>query len=96
MDTVPLAQAIRDNKPQPDVYLRFGHTPKLTATKVCGRSDLHEVQFAPNVTYLSWFYFLDTLSLQATYCTYDRAAIVLPDHWHPKRGTTRLIVADFR
>ena len=85
-----------NNKAHADVYLKIGHCLTVSDNPMVGRTDLEMrwEEHAPSIVLAGWHYHLDAFAVQLLLAT--RAKHSPPGSWHPKHGTSRLRVGDFR
>ncbi len=96
IDLEPFASAIMRGRAHPDVYLKFGHGPAIV-----GRANLRNEQTSDKTHQIAgWSYLLDGFEVQVLFAKSIASIIsewVKATHaWHPRLGTNKLIVADYR
>ena len=97
IDTAAFARSILNGRAHPHMYLRFGKAPTKSKIPSAGRTDIWwDDANQPAVMEASWFYHLHNLAIQLTLWSYPRVQQACVGYWHPKNGTTRLRVNDFR
>lgn len=93
IDVVTFSNAILNEKACPYVYLKFGRSPSMT-----GMSDIEAEMRASDgsCAFATWFYLLEGLAVNVMFAADGEKRDGLIDAWHPRGGTNKLIVADFR
>jgi hypothetical protein len=86
--------AIKNNRPHPDLYLRFALGPAFV-----GASDMHFEQTPDELAQIAgWSYLLDGLQVQVMFAKSVapiREWVKETQVWHPKLGTSKLVIVDF-
>lgn len=98
IDVATFSNAILNEKACPYVYLKFGRDPLLNDNAMTGMSDIESDLRASDgsCAFATWFYFLDGLAVNVMFAADGEKREGLIDAWHPRFGTNKLVVADFR
>ena len=88
IDIGSLANAVKDGKPHPHIYLAFVHLtlPVLTV----GGSDIETAQVDGKVAFATWFYNVGNLAVNLMYALPGERRQGLDVAWHPRMGAQRL------
>lgn len=98
IDIETLADAILREVAHPGMYLKFGCSSSLEGHVMVGMSDVH-LQTRPSdgsCAFATWLYEVDNLVVNVMYAAPGERREGLINAWHPKLGTNRLAIADFR
>jgi hypothetical protein len=98
LDIAGFSYAVMRGKAHPNVYLRFGCGMTFAGKPMTGMSDmwLSPVVGGAMSTFASWFYFVGGFGVNAMFAADGKKRDGLIGAWHPRQGTTRLTIADFR
>jgi len=98
IDITPFATAIKEERPHPNVYLKFGRNFSLHDNPIVGMSDVGAVfdNSDGSCVFASWFYEVDRLAVNVMYAVDGQRREGLVGAWHPHFGTNKLVIADFR
>jgi hypothetical protein len=98
LDIAGFSDAIMRGKPHPNVYLRFGCGMTFAGKPMTGMSDMWLAPVAGNAmsTFATWFYCVGGFGVNAMFAADGEKRDGLIGAWHPRHGTTRLTIADFR
>lgn len=89
------ARALRSRKAHPHVYLRFGVGPMLAGERVTGMSDMPLAMLPDgSCAFATWIYNIAGLSVNVMYAIPGEKRDGLVGSWHPKRGTTKVLIHD--
>ncbi len=98
IDLKPLANAFLDGNYHPDIFLRVGWVGRTLDEEQVGISGLADAKDdrTGKVIGAQWFYELDRFAVNIIYSPNHNLWDVTDNAWHPKFGTGRLLVHDFR
>jgi len=98
LDITRFSDAITYGKAHPNVYLRFGCGMTFAGKPMTGMSDMWLTPAPPggSSSFATWFYYVDGLGINVMFATDGERRDGLIGAWHPRHGTTRLTIADFR
>ena len=87
IDLSGFSQAVLQNKPHPDVYLRFLTGLQDSRYLLVSRSPLNAIEVNGEVHFASWIYMLDRVAVNVLYVGSDSFRDRLPESYHPLHGT---------
>ena len=92
------SKAIRNNKPHPHIYLKFGRGPRIGQQMAAGGSDIRtEIKVRDgSCAFAAWFYYIGDVAVNVMFAADGEDRQGLVGAWHPRSGTSRLEIADFR
>jgi hypothetical protein len=98
IDLDGFAKAILEGRPHPHLYLKFGRAPHIGHQVAAGGSDVKTATRIgdPTCEFASWFYFVGDLAVNIIFVVHDEDLRGLTGAWHPRFGTNRLEITDFR
>jgi hypothetical protein len=98
LDITGFALSILNEKAHPSVYLKFGCGRMFGGRPMTGMSDLWLAPSLPGVSsrFATWFYDLGAVSINVMFAVDGEKRQGLVGVWHPRQGTTRLTMADYR
>jgi hypothetical protein len=98
LDITIFASAIINQKAHPCVYLKFGCGRMFAGQPMTGGSDmwLTPAPTGGSSTFATWFYDIEAVSINVMYAVDGEKRKGLIGAWHPRQGTTRLTMADYR
>jgi len=93
LDVKGFSDAILNDAPHPNVYLKFGVDKK----GMTGSSDawLSVPPAGGSSSFATWFYWVDKLAINVMFAKDGENRQGLVGAWHPRYGTSKLLVADF-
>jgi hypothetical protein len=85
-------------KAHPCVYLNFGCGRTFAGEPLTGMSDMWLTPAPPagSSTFATWFYYVDGVGVNVMFAVAGEARQGLIGAWHPRQGTTKLTMADYR
>jgi 5-methylcytosine-specific restriction endonuclease McrA len=90
IDTAKFGTAIIAEKAHPNVYLKFGVSPM----PITGMSDIWTTP--ADCTFATWFYKVGEIAVNVMFAADGEKRNGLINAWHPKLGTNKLMIADFK
>lgn len=98
IDVATFSNAILNEKACPYVYLKFGRDRSLNDNAMAGMSDIEaEMRNSDgSCAFATWLYCLEGLAVNVMFAADGEKREGLIDAWHPRFGTNKLVVADFR
>ena len=98
IDVGTFSNAILNEEACPYVYLKFGHGPSLNNKMTAGMSDIEIATRASDgsCAFATWFYYLGGLAVNVMFSADGEMREGLIGSWHPRLGTNKLVVGDFR
>ena len=98
IDLATFSNAIKNEKACPYVYLKFGHGPSVDDYAMTDMSDVQaEIRDSDgSCAFATWFYCIKGLAVNVMFAAAGEKRKGLIDAWHPRIGTNKLVVADFR
>ena len=98
LDITGFADAIMNEKAHPCVYLKFGCGRMFAGKPMTGMSDMWLTPAPPGgtSTFATWFYDVETVGINVMFAVAGEKRQGLVGAWHPRQGTTRLTMADYR
>lgn len=90
----PFSTALITNTAHPNIYIAIGPSLSL-ARRPVGFSDLETVSLDGRIRFASWFYVLDTVSVNIMYAEPEERRNGLVNAWHPKKITKCLHLKEF-
>lgn len=98
IDLAPFSKAFLSGVYHPDIFLRIGCVPRLAGEQLVGVLGLAAATDSKTgkVEGAQWFYELDRFAVNIIYSPNHDLWEVTENAWHPKFGTGRLLVHDFR
>jgi hypothetical protein len=90
IDVTPIADSIMNNCVHPEVYLQFGRGDQTVGRLVkC-------LQLETGHVLACLFYRIGALTVNVVFAQSGGDWEALPTTWHPRRGSNRFVIADFR
>ena len=98
LDISGFANAIMNQTAHPGVYLKFGCGRMFAGRPTIGMSDMWLDPPSPgrSSTLATWFYDIEAVSINVMFAVGGEELQKLVGVWHPRKGTTRLTMADYR
>lgn len=98
IDLKPFSEALLSGVYHRDIFLRIGRVARKPGDELVGVHGLRAVRHDRSGVILGaqWFYELDRLAINVIYSPVHDLWDVTENAWHPKFGTGRLLVHDFR
>jgi hypothetical protein len=98
LDISSFADAIMRGRAHPCVYLNFGCGRMFAGKPMTGMSDmwLAPVSSGNFSTFATWFYDVESVGINVMFAADGEKRQGLVGAWHPRHGTTRLTMVDFR
>lgn len=98
IDITGFASAIINKKAHPCVFLKFGCGRMFAGKPMTGMSDMWLAPAAPgrSSTFATWFYNIEGVGINVMFAVDGEKRQGLVGAWHPRQGTTRLTMADYR
>lgn len=98
IDVATFSNAILNERGCPFVYLKFGRGPTLNGNAMAGMSDIETAMRASDgsCAFATWFYCVDRLAVNVMFAADGEKRDGLIDAWHPRYGSKKLLIADFR
>jgi len=90
IDVAPIADSIMNNRGHPEVYLQFGK-----GDRTVGRL-FKCLQLETGHVLACLFYQIGTLTVNVVFAQADAKWEALSATWHPRCGSNRFVIADFR
>jgi len=90
IDITTFGASIMREKAHPNVYLKFGVSP----TPITGMSDVWTTP--TDCTFATWFYKVGNLAVNVMFAIDGEKRNGLIGAWHPKLGTNKLAISDFK
>ncbi len=93
-----LATAIKQGKAHPNVYLKFGIPPMFGSQPLVGaqNADAWLDRLSGKVQFLSWIHSPGNVAVNVMYAVEGEKRDGLIGAWHPRMGTNKLLIDDFR
>ncbi len=91
------ATSILDRKAHPNLYLKFASSSADKRILASG-SHLHAASDQPTgeIRFAAWVYHIDTVEVMVMYAADGEDRRGLLGAWHPRQGTTRLVIGNFQ
>lgn len=98
VDIHPFADAIMRGRAHPDVYLTFGHGALFAGSPMTGISNMRTASDGRDggVACATWFHCVAPFAVRVMFARPGEPWPGLKGAWHPKLGTNKLRIADFR
>jgi hypothetical protein len=98
LDITGFADAIMNEKAHSCVYLKFGCGRMFAGMPMTGMSDMWLTPAPPGgtSTFATWFYDVETVGINVMFAVAGERRQGLVGAWHPRHGTTKLTMADYR
>ena len=98
IDIKSLASAIEQGKAHPNIYLKFGIPPMFGAEPLMGaqNADAWLDRSSGQVQFLSWIHSPGNIAVNVMYSVEGEKRDSLIGSWHPRLGTNKLVIYDFR
>lgn len=96
IDISTFAKSIMTAKSHPNVYLKFGLGTTLPDQPVAGMSDIEILKKDGSCAYGAWFYYVDRIAVMVIYAADGEAREGLAGSWHPRFGSSKLVLSDFK
>ncbi len=98
LDVTGFADAIMNEEAHSCVYLKFGCGRTFAGMPMTGMSDMWLTPAPPGgtSTFATWFYDVETVGINVMFAVAGERRQGLIGAWHPKHGTARLTMADYR
>lgn len=93
LDIKGFSEAILNDTPHPNVYLKFG----VNKGSVTGSSDvwLSVPPAGASSSFATWYYWVDKLAVNVMFARDSEKRQGLLGAWHPRYGTNKVVLADF-
>jgi hypothetical protein len=98
MDVAQFGRSIVDDRAHPNIYLKFGHGAGLSGAPMTGISHMRVAIDPSNdsIACAVWFYCVAPFAVQVMFAVDGEPWPGLKGSWHPRHGTGKLLIADFR
>lgn len=98
IDIESLASAIKRGKAHPRIYLKFGIPPMFGEEPLRGaqNADAWLDRSSGQVQFLSWIHSPGNIAVNVMYVVEGEKRDGLIGAWHPRLGTNKLVIYDFR
>jgi hypothetical protein len=98
LDITGFAKAIMNEQAHPCVYLNFGCGRTFAGMPMTGMSDmwLAPMPAGRPSTFATWFYYVESIGINVLFAADGEKRQGLVGAWHPRQGTTRLRMTDYR
>jgi hypothetical protein len=98
LDISGFGNEIMNEKAHPCVYLNFGCGRTFAGQPMTGMSDMWLTPARPGAssTFATWFYDIGAVAINVMFAVDGEKRQGLVGAWHPRLGTTRLTMADYR
>jgi hypothetical protein len=98
LDISGFAYAIMNQTAHPCVYLKFGCGRMFAGRLMTGMSDIWIDPPSPGGSsrLATWFYDIEAVNINVMFAVGGEGLQKLVGVWHPRKGTTRLAMADYR
>ena len=84
IEIAQFADALRNRKPHPDVYIAIGPSPfGAGRARIAGLSEIHGVNFGGRCIYATWLYHVGNLAVNVIYTEPGQHRVGLTRAWHP-------------
>ena len=97
LDLSGFRNAILNGRANPHVYLKFGVGRTFAGQPMTGMSDmwLAPAPVGRSSSFATWFYDIDGVGINVMFAADGEKRQGLIGAWHPRTGTTRLVIADY-
>ena len=89
------AAALRNKKPHPCIYLKFGRSVKTEVPIYAGLTDVHTIFDKKRLISADWIYIAGGISVLVMFCAVNHKVIGLKTSWHPRFSVDELKFYDF-
>jgi hypothetical protein len=98
IDISSFANSIMKRKADPNVYLKFGLGPMFGGNPMTGMSDLWLAGSPPGFPsrFANWFYYVGGIGISVMFAAAGEKRQGLVGAWHPRQGTNKITIADYR